>query len=158
MVKPDIFEMPQNTDICKSSSINNVLAFYYLFSGYLTRFFSVSPSTMPHLRPFQIRSDSLWNVLLSLKNREIFSFCFSLRFTFCQWSWVTSQLKVAFLMCFCRGAQYMKVSKFKLQDYCVFQKLHFEAYFLLICQILSSNLDLLLKINMTWGLYIYIIN
>lgn len=74
MVKPDIFEMPQNTDICKSSSINNVLAFYYLFSWYLTRFFSVSPSTMPHLRPFQIRSDSLWNGLLFLKNIEILSF------------------------------------------------------------------------------------
>lgn len=144
--------MPQNTDICKSSSINNVLAFYSLFSWYLTRFFS--PSTTPLLRPYQIRSDSLWNGLLFPKNIEILLFVSASGLHL----GVTSQLKFAFLMCFCRGAQCMKVAKFKLQDYCVLQKLHFEAYFLLVHHNLSSNLDFLLKTNVTWVLYIYIIN
>lgn len=48
--------------------------FIICFQDIWLDFFSVSPSTMPHLRPFQIRSDSLWNGLLSLKNIEIFPF------------------------------------------------------------------------------------
>lgn len=68
--------------------------FIIFFSWYSTRFSSMSPSTVPHWRPFQIRSDSLWHGLLFLKNIEVWPFVSASGLHFVCGLEVTSQLSV----------------------------------------------------------------
>jgi hypothetical protein len=87
----------------------------FVFSWYLVRFFLVSPSTLPHLIPFKIRSNSIRDGLLFPENIKRFCLLFSLQIVFdwCSWKNVTAY-SLHFLRISAEGQSCcMKVTKLK---------------------------------------------